>query len=104
VETLGRSGSFYLIRDPAGAKGWIHHSQLSRKRTVMVRNRPAKAGPLPLMARPQAKGRPRALLEPGVVAELVGCDGEWRRIEVGRAVGWAPAKALYAADPCPAPG
>lgn len=79
------------IEDPDGETGWAHSSLLTVRRTVMVRgDRPQE---MRRSADPEA--RVVALAEPGVIADLLGCEGAWCRIEAQGERGWLPKTSLW---------
>lgn len=80
------------VRDHEGTKGWMHKSLLSVERTVLimdeeqtVRERPSADAPAVLRA------------EPGVIADLLGCEGGWCRIALAGEEGWVRSTALWGA-------
>ena len=79
------------IEDPDGETGWAHASLLSMLRTVLVRG----PGIQELRRTADGDGRVVARLEPGVVATLGGCNGEWCRVEVAGERGWLPRQVLW---------
>ena len=85
------------VLDHEGTKGWMHKSLLSTHRTVVImdgvhtiRERPLTGSPAVLRA------------EAGVVADLLGCEDGWCRIELAGEEGWVPESALWGVRP-PAP-
>ena len=79
------------IEDPDGETGWAHASLLSVRRTVMVRGE----GVQELRRSADADARAVARLEPGVVGDLIGCEGGWCRIDAAGERGWLPQDALW---------
>ncbi len=80
------------VRDHEGTKGWMHKSLLSVERTVLimdeeqtVRERPSADAPAVLRA------------EPGVIADLLGCEDGWCRIALAGEEGWVRSTALWGA-------
>ena len=71
------------IRDHEGKEGWIHASLLSSRRTFMV------SGQIRELRRTAASDA-RAVLraEPGVIGELLDCQGDWCHVEVEGQRGW----------------
>ena len=99
LEVTGESGPWRRVRDPDGAQVWIQARNLDVRRTALVR------GPRDVELRnaPQANAHIVAMLAPGVVGALTGCQDEWRRFAVGGRVGWVRADAIWGADTaCPA--
>jgi SH3-like domain-containing protein len=71
------------IRDHEGKEGWIHSSLLSSRRTFMV------SGQIRELHRTASEGA-RVVLraEPGVVGDLLNCEGEWCHVEIEGRRGW----------------
>ena len=79
VEITAESENWRRIRDAEGAEGWVFHSLLSGRRTVLV-SPAAKSAALPLYERPDAGTRVIAKLEPRVLGTIRNCDKKWCRI------------------------
>jgi SH3-like domain-containing protein len=79
------------IEDPDGETGWTHSSLLTVRRTVMVRGQGIQE--MRRAAEPGARVVARA--EPGVIGELVECEGAWCRIQVAGERGWLPKDVLW---------
>lgn len=77
------------VEDHQGRKVWIHRSMLSENRHAVVR----AAGVL--FAEPSDTALPRARLEPGVMATLEACEGEWCRIRTRDYRGWTERQYLW---------
>jgi len=96
LKVTAEADNWRRIEDPEGDKAWVHVATLSERRTVMVRGETTT-----LLSRPALGGKARAILEPGVVAELAACEGDWRKLKVAGRTGWAPAQRLWGAGECP---
>lgn len=83
VEILAEFELWRKIRDPQGAEGWVHHSMLSGRRRAVVTGQMRT-----LLRRPDPQSNPVARVEPGVIAELLECEGEWCRLDAGGFRGW----------------
>jgi SH3-like domain-containing protein len=81
VEITAEFETWRRIRDSEGAEGWVLHSLLSGKRTVLIEPWKKSAPPLPLYAIPQEGANVTAKLAPGVVAGVKSCDGSWCRLK-----------------------
>ena len=84
VEIFAESENWRRVRDSDGAEGWVFHSLLSGRRTVLIS--------------PWAKGNGQegvklhddqstgsstvAELQSGVIGDVVGCDGEWCELTI----------------------
>jgi SH3-like domain-containing protein len=91
VEVTAEYGNWRRVRDADGVGGWVHHTLLSGVRTALVRGADVAA----LRADPQEDARIRAMLEPGVVARLEACEGEWCEVKAGAVEGWLPRAAIW---------
>lgn len=97
LQVTGESGPWRRVVDPDGAVVWMHSQNLDPQRTAYV------ARPVALRRQAREGATAIAYLEPGVIAALTGCEGEWRRLTVEGRVGWVAADALWGAGECAAP-
>ncbi len=95
LEVTAEYGNWRRVRDAEGAGGWVHHTLLSGVRTVLVQGE----GPAPLRAGASEAAAIRAFAEPGVVARLEACAGDWCELSADGAAGWAPRAALWGVGP-----
>lgn len=79
VEITAESENWRRIRDAEGAEGWVFHSLLSGRRTVLI-SPSAKTAAFPLFDRPSEEARVLAKLEPRVLGTVRTCDKKWCRI------------------------
>jgi len=79
VEITAESDNWRRIRDAEGAEGWVFHSLLSGRRTVLVAPS-TKIATFPLYERPDSGTRVVAKLEPRVLGTVRTCDKKWCRI------------------------
>jgi SH3-like domain-containing protein len=79
VEITAESDNWRRIRDAEGAEGWVFHSLLSGRRTVLVAPS-SKTATFPLYERPDSGTRVVAKLEPRVLGTVRACDKKWCRI------------------------
>jgi SH3-like domain-containing protein len=79
VEITAESENWRRIRDSEGAEGWVFHSLLSGRRTVLVAPT-AKAETFPLYADASTGSRVVATLESRVLATVRTCNKKWCRI------------------------
>ena len=77
VEVIAEFDTWRQIRDWQGTEGWVHKSLLSGKRHVWVLHKIRK-----LYKDPAEKSKIVAQVEPGVVANVLECQGAWCRIEI----------------------
>jgi SH3-like domain-containing protein len=83
VEVIAEFENWRKIRDSQGTEGWVHQSMLSGIRSVVIVNRVR-----PLRRKPAEGTGVVARAEPGVIARLLECRGEWCRIEAKGFKGW----------------
>jgi SH3-like domain-containing protein len=80
VEITAESENWRKIRDSTGTEGWVFHTLLSSRRTVLVSPWAKKeVKDFPLYAERGGSGI-NARLQPGVLASVKSCDGKWCRI------------------------
>ena len=91
VRIVEESDVWRRIEDPDGETGWAHSSLLSVQRMVLVRSGQVQD----LRRSADEDGRVVARLEPGVIAALQGCSGDWCRVEVADERGWLPRSAIW---------
>jgi SH3-like domain-containing protein len=100
VEITAEFDNWRRIRDWEGGEGWIYHSLLSGRRTIMVAPKTkAKDELLPLRRSADANGGLVARLQPGVLAVVKGCTGEWCRIVGEGFDGWIEQDRLWGVYP-----
>jgi SH3-like domain-containing protein len=90
VEVIAEYELWRKVRDAEGAEGWIHQSLLSGGRTVIVTG-DVRA----LRRKPRADADVAAQVEPGVVADLGTCAGDWCEIRIASYEGWMPRAFLW---------
>ncbi|MBJ26709.1 MAG: hypothetical protein CMM30_08150 [Rhodospirillaceae bacterium] len=83
IEITGISDKWRRIRDYEGTTGWVWHSLISNKRTIIVINKNRT-----LHLRPDDNSGTSAILEPGVLGNLLECNNKWCQIEVKGIKGW----------------
>ncbi len=94
VEVIRDLDTWRQVRDRWGTVGWIHVSNLSGRRTVLID--PANAV---LRRQPDPAAAAVARAEAGAVARLVRCAGAWCRIAAGGHRGWVRRGALWGVYP-----
>ncbi len=97
VEIIAEFEEWRRIREPTGAEGWVHMRLLAGRRTAMVLGRPNEIRPL--LRQPEAGAPAIARVEPGVVGELLACQGEWCRMDAGGHRGWLPRAQIWGVYP-----
>ena len=104
VEIVAEFDNWRRVRDAEGTEGWLYGALLSGRRTAVVApwNAGKDAAPVNLHRRPGAEAPATARLEPGVMGEVIECNGQWCRFrpdgEDMRA-GWLPQVDLWGVYP-----
>lgn len=97
VEIVSEFDNWRQIRDWQGEGGWVHHTQLSGRRTAIV----VADEPLEMLRDPRADAGLIARIEPQVLGELVECpvaetpDGAYCLFEAAGYRGWIPRSFLW---------
>jgi SH3-like domain-containing protein len=94
VEITAESDNWRRIRDWEGSEGWVYHSLLSGKRTVVVLPK-NKSELVPLYAADNAEGAIIAEVQGGVIASVKRCTGTWCRVAGAGFDGWAVQDKLW---------
>ena len=79
VEITAESENWRRIRDAEGAEGWVYHSLLSGRRTVLVAPW-SKNESFALYERPDKSAGITAELQSGVLGTVKNCNSKWCRI------------------------
>jgi len=82
VEIIAESDNWRRVRDSEGADGWVWHSMLSGRRTVLVAPWTKPPENVPLYARKSTGASTVAELAPRVLGNLLSCDGEWCELSI----------------------
>lgn len=98
VEIIAESDNWRRIRDVDGSEGWVLHSLLSGRRTVLVAPW-EKAATLDLRSARAADAPVRAHLASGVLAQVKSCGGGWCRLSGNRFDGWIQQDRLWGVYP-----
>jgi SH3-like domain-containing protein len=94
VEVLAEVDTWRKIRAADGTEGWVHQSMLTGRRTALV------TGAVQTLRKSNsADAAPVAMLEPGVIANLLECRDSWCRLEVAGQKGWLPRDTLWGVFP-----
>jgi SH3-like domain-containing protein len=100
VEVLKEFEGWRQIRDAEGTTGWVQGTLLSRRRTAVVapwdRSAPAgRASAIELKSDESARSPAVAILEAGVMASVLACDGRWCRVAIGDVRGYLEQARLW---------
>ena len=80
------------VRDPDGDEVWMQARMLSGTRTALVTR------DIELKRNPDTEAMAKARLKPGVIAQLLECEADWCKVEIGRQSGWLPESALWGTE------
>jgi SH3-like domain-containing protein len=83
VEVIEQYEYWRKIRDVEGTTGWVHNSMISGKRYALVTGEVRN-----LRRKPEPASGDAAHLEPGVIGQILECEGTFCRIEAGGIKGW----------------
>jgi SH3-like domain-containing protein len=94
VEIIAEYDTWRKIRDWQGTVGWIHQSMVDGGRYVLI------TGSERVMRQDASEtSPPAARLMPGVVAELLTCQGAWCRLYINGYKGWLKREEFYGVYP-----
>lgn len=95
VEVIAESDNWRRVRDSEGADGWVFHSLLSARRTVLVTPWEKGEESVPLYSSKSTGSRAVAALQSGVLANVLECDGEWCHVSVDDYSGYVQQEKLW---------
>ena len=95
VEVIAESDNWRRVRDSEGADGWVFHSLLSGRRTVLIEPWSKDHASVPLYASKSTGSRAVAQLEAGVLGNVLACDGEWCQLSVNDFSGYVQQDRLW---------
>jgi SH3-like domain-containing protein len=94
VEVIAEYDTWRKIRDWQGTVGWVHQSMLDGGRYVLI-----TGSERVLRQDPDDSAPPAARLMPGVIPELLNCEGDWCRLEIEGYKGWLKRDQFYGVYP-----
>jgi SH3-like domain-containing protein len=94
VEIIAEFDAWRKVRLHDSDEGWIHASLLSPRRTIVIADAIAA-----LRRTPADDARVVLRAEPGVIGELLDCDGEWCHVDIEGRRGWLQRQAFWGALP-----
>ena len=83
-------GNFKKIKDHENNSGWIHISQLSKKKAALV-----KKNNLIVFNGPTLYSKPIIVLNQDHLCLVIRCKNEWCKIEVDKYKGWVKQNSLW---------
>ena len=85
-----QSDNFRKIRDHENNSGWIHVSQLSKKKAAIVIE-----DKLIVFNNPTIYSRPKVILNKGRLCLITKCKTQWCKIKVDKYRGWVKKESLW---------
>ena len=85
-----QSDNFRKIRDHENNSGWIHLSQLSKKKAAIVID-----DKLIMFNSPTIYSKPKVVLNKGRLCLIAKCQNEWCKIKVDKYKGWVKKDSLW---------
>lgn len=95
VEIIAESENWRRVRDSEGSDGWVFHSLLSGRRTVLISPWSKDQESVPLLRGRSTGSRAVAHLQSGVLGNVVSCDGEWCELTVDGYTGYVQQDKLW---------
>ncbi len=85
-----QSDNFRKIRDHENNSGWIHVSQLSKKKSAIVIE-----DELIMFRRPTIYSEPLVVLQKGRLTKIIKCNEEWCKASSSKYKGWIKKEGLW---------
>ena len=85
-----KSENFRKVKDHENNTGWIHISQLSKKKAAIVIDKN-----LIMFKNPTIYSKPIVILEKGRLSKIIKCREEWCKAETGKFKGWLKKEGLW---------
>ena len=82
--------NFRKIRDHENNTGWVHISQLSKKKAALIIDDDQL-----IFSKPSIYSKPSAILKKGRLCEIHKCKDEWCKISVEKYKGWVKKDILW---------
>ena len=85
-----QSDNFRKIRDHENNSGWIHVSQLSKKKAAIVID-----DDLIMFKSPTIYSKPIVILKKGKLSKIIKCKNDWCKAKTGKYKGWLKKESLW---------
>ena len=82
--------NYKKVKDHENNSGWIHVSQLSKKKAALVKDKN-----IIVFNKPTLYSKPLVILNKGRLCMIVKCQKKWCKIEVNKYKGWVKQSALW---------
>ena len=99
VEITAEFENWRRIRDFAGDEGWVFHTLLSGRRTVLFAPWGTDGDLIPLRRQPSETAPLAAQVGPRVLGDVIACENNWCELDLGEARGWAQQDVLWGVYP-----
>ncbi len=94
VQITAEVDTWRKIRAVDGTEGWVHQSMLTGRRTALI------TGEVRTLHQKNDPATPAvAMVEPGVIGQLLECRDAWCRLDVQGQKGWLPRDEFWGALP-----
>ena len=90
VLILDSSDNFKKIRDHENNSGWIHVSQLSKKKAAIIID-----DDIIVFSKPSIFSTPLVILKKGRLCKIAKCKQDWCKINVNKYKGWIKKDSLW---------
>ena len=90
VLVFDSSDNYRKIKDHENNTGWIHISQLSRKKAALANN-----DKIIVFKNSTVFSKPLVILEKGRLCLILKCNDEWCKIKTGKYSGWVKKENLW---------
>ena len=90
VLILDSSGNWRKIKDHENNTGWMHRSQLSKKKSVLILD-----DRIIMYKKSTIFSKPLVILEQGRLCLVSKCKNDWCKIKVSKYSGWVKKKSLW---------
>ena len=85
-----QSDNFRKVRDHENNSGWVHISQLSKKKAAIVIE-----DELIMFKNPTIYSKPLAILKKGRLTKIIKCKDEWCKVKLEKFKGWLRKDGLW---------
>ena len=90
IKVLDSSDNFKKIKDHENNSGWIHISQLSKRKAALTNN-----NQVIMFKNSTIFSSPLAVLDQGRLCLILKCNDEWCKIKTGKYSGWVKKENLW---------
>lgn len=99
VEIIQEYDNWRRIRDADGTEGWVYQSLLSGKRTAITAPWSKNEEHIEMRSAPSESAGLVAKLTPGVIGDVLQCNGNWCRMQIKKTRGWVKQSEIWGAYP-----